>query len=82
MLKTSILSALLLVLLGCSETQPLEISAPSTPDDLLTHTSEFKKEVIEVTEGVHVAVGYALANAILVEGKESNIIIDLSLIHI
>ena len=67
---------LLLALLGCSESKPIEISTPSTPDDLIAHSHEFKKEVIEVTKGVHVAVGFALANAILVEGEDANIIID------
>ena len=76
MLKPSVILILLLIVFGCSDDKPIEVSAPSTPDDLLAHTAEFKKEVIEVTEGVHVAVGYALANAILIEGKESNIIID------
>ena len=76
MLKPSVTLILLLIVFGCSDNTPIEVSAPSTPDDLLAHTAEFKKEVIEVTEGVHVAVGYALANAILIEGKESNIIID------
>ena len=67
---------LLLTLLSCSESKPIEISIPSTPDDLIAHSDEFKKEIIEVTQGVHVAVGFALANAILVEGEDSNIIID------
>ena len=61
---------------GCSDSIPIEASNPSTPEDLVAHSKEFRKEVIEVTDGVHVAVGYALANAILVEGENSNIIID------
>ena len=65
-----------LIIFSCSETTSLEASKSPTPDDLIAHTAEFKKEVIEVTEGVHVAIGYALANAILVEGENSNIIID------
>ena len=64
------------IIFSCSETTSIEASKSPTPDDLIAHTAEFKKEVIEVTEGVHVAIGYALANAILVEGENSNIIID------
>ena len=64
------------IIFSCSETTSIEASKSPTPDDLIAHTSEFRKEVIEVTEGVHVAIGYALANAILVEGENSNIIID------
>ena len=40
------------------------------------HTNEFKKEVIEVVEGIHVAIGYGLANSILIEGKDGVIIVD------
>ena len=64
------------IIFSCSETTSIEAYKSPTPDDLIEHTSEFKKEVIEVTEGVHVAIGYALADAILVEGENSNIIID------
>jgi alkyl sulfatase BDS1-like metallo-beta-lactamase superfamily hydrolase len=44
--------------------------------DLVSHTAEFKKEVIKVTEGVFVAVGYGLANSILLEGDEGVVIVD------
>lgn len=43
---------------------------------LIAHSSEFRPEVIKVTEGVWVAVGYALANSILVEGTDGVIIVD------
>ena len=76
MMKFFILTPLFLLIFSCSETTPIEASDSPTPDDLIEHTAEFKKEVIEVTNGVHVAIGYALANAILVEGENSNIIID------
>ena len=65
-----------IIFFGCSETTPIETTKSPTPDDLTAHSKEFKKEVIKVTEGVHVAVGYALANSILIEGENSNIIID------
>ena len=75
-MKFFLLTPLFLLIFSCSETTPIEASDSPTPDDLIEHTAEFKKEVIEVTNGVHVAIGYALANAILVEGENSNIIID------
>lgn len=75
-MKFLITIPLILLVISCSETKPIEPSQASTPDDLIEHTSEFKPQVIEVTDGVHVAVGYALANAMLVEGENSNIIID------
>ncbi len=54
--------------------------AQSPAEKLAAHTNEFRPEVIEVTEGVHVAVGFALANSILIEGEDERgpgvIIID------
>ena len=67
---------ILQLFVSCSETTTLESSEPQTPEDLITHSEEFKKELITVTDGVHVAVGYALANSILIEGEKTNIIID------
>ena len=43
---------------------------------LEAHTSEFEKGVIEVTDGVHVAIGFGLANSILIEGDDGVIIVD------
>ncbi len=54
-----------------------EVSQVHGDDALLSaHTREFRKEVIEVTEGVHVAVGFGLANSILIEGSHGLIIVD------
>jgi alkyl sulfatase BDS1-like metallo-beta-lactamase superfamily hydrolase len=40
-------------------------------------TAEFEKAVIEVTDGVHQAVGFGLANSILVEGDDCVFIVDV-----
>ena len=73
-MKNLLYLLLLSFLFSCSE--EIEKSLPSTPEDLKKHTAEFTKEVIEVTDGVHMAIGFALANAMMVEGEDSNIIID------
>ena len=57
---------LLSLIVSCSDQKEIEISLPSTPDDLIQHTSEFKKEVIELVDGVHMDVGLALANSMTV----------------
>ena len=75
-MKIKFLIPILLLVFSCSETEPIEQAKEATPEDLINHTEEFKKEIIEVTEGIHVAVGFALANAIMIEGDGSNIIID------
>ena len=75
-MKIKFLIPILLLVFSCSETEPIEQAKEATPEDLVNHTEEFRKEIIEVTEGIHVAVGFALANAIMIEGDGSNIIID------
>ena len=70
------LLVILQLFLSCSETTIVESTEPQTPEDLIVHSKEFQKELITVTDGVHVAVGYALANSILIEGEKTNIIID------
>lgn len=45
-------------------------------DKLDAHTAEFEKGVIEVLDGVHVAIGFGLANSILIEGDDGLIIVD------
>jgi alkyl sulfatase BDS1-like metallo-beta-lactamase superfamily hydrolase len=44
--------------------------------DLAAHSAEFRREVIEVTDGVWVAVGFGLANSILLEGDDGVVIVD------
>jgi len=43
---------------------------------LSEHSDEFKKEVIEVVNGIYVAIGFGLANSILIEGDDGVIIVD------
>jgi len=45
-------------------------------EKLRAHSSEFRKEVIRVTDRVYVAVGYAASNVILIRGDGGCIIID------
>lgn len=49
---------------------------PVVSGALKAHTAEFEKKVYKVTEGVHVAVGFGLANSILIEGEDGAIIVD------
>ena len=58
--------------------EPLEDAPPTVVPSLWYHTAEFEQEVIEVTDGVWVAVGFALANSIMVEGDDGVIIIDVT----
>ncbi len=65
-------------LISCSgrqqEAPPARTSVQAK--ELADHTAEFKQEVIRVADGIHVAVGYGIANSILIEGKDGTVIID------
>lgn len=52
--------------------------AQSPAEKLSAHGREFQKEVIEVTNGVYVAIGFALGNSILIEGDDGVIIVDVT----
>lgn len=43
---------------------------------LMAHSEEFRREVINVTEGVYVGVGFGGSNSTMIEGDEGVIIID------
>jgi alkyl sulfatase BDS1-like metallo-beta-lactamase superfamily hydrolase len=45
-------------------------------EQLRASSAEFRKEVVEVTNGVFVAVGYSASNVILIRGKGGSIIVD------
>ncbi len=43
---------------------------------LRAHSSEFRKDVVQVTDGVYVAVGYSASNVILIQGTDGSIVVD------
>jgi hypothetical protein len=45
-------------------------------EKLRAHSAEFRREVIEVTGGVWVAVGFSDANSVLIEGGGGSIVVD------
>jgi alkyl sulfatase BDS1-like metallo-beta-lactamase superfamily hydrolase len=45
-------------------------------EKLREQSAEFRKEVIEVADGVYVAVGYSASNVILIQGDRGSIIVD------
>jgi alkyl sulfatase BDS1-like metallo-beta-lactamase superfamily hydrolase len=45
-------------------------------EKLRAQSAEFRREVIQVTEGVYVAVGYSASNVILIRGENGSIIVD------
>ena len=75
---------LLLFLLSCSENniENNELDEqPSSVQLLIEHTKEFDRNIYSYeTPGgnIHIAVGFGIANSIMVEGEGGNIIIDTS----
>jgi len=56
--------------------EPVSLADDPVHPKLAAHTAEFEKKVYEVTEGVHQAVGFGLANSILVEGEHCVVVVD------
>lgn len=51
-------------------------SSSVTPTELANHSAEFRREIINVTDGVYVAIGYGIANSVLLEGRDGTVIVD------
>jgi alkyl sulfatase BDS1-like metallo-beta-lactamase superfamily hydrolase len=45
-------------------------------EKLRAHSTEFRRDVIQVTDGVFVAVGYSASNVILIQGDGGSIVVD------
>src|SRR6516165_4106552 len=45
-------------------------------EKLRAESTEFRKEVIRVADGVYVAVGYSASNVILIQGDNGSMIVD------
>ncbi len=70
---------LLNLIISCQSKAPqVKFDQPvASLGELEAHSKEFEKpEVIKVTDHVYVAVGFGLANSILIEGENGNIIVD------
>lgn len=66
-----------LLVAGCEEApQELGTDSSSANESLRAHSEVFVPEVIQVADNIHVAVGYGLANSILIEGTDGVVIVD------
>jgi len=76
-------SLLLIILLSScadntnnSEQKSEEVSAPDQNDDLKYLAQDFKEKIYMPHENIKVAVGYGLANSILVLGNSQSLVVD------
>ena len=72
-----ILSLVSLHTVACFETSPpAEWAATKSDTSLAKHTEIFTERVEKVAEGLYIAIGFGLANSILIEGDDGVIIVD------
>jgi alkyl sulfatase BDS1-like metallo-beta-lactamase superfamily hydrolase len=78
MLRTAAVLVVLMVVSACGREEAAPPPAPAVAPSaaLAEHSKEFRQEIIEVTDGVHVAVGYGIANSILLVGTDGFIVVD------
>jgi len=73
----SLITAALFILYGCAEKETITFTQPvASTAALKEHSGIFKKRIEKAGDNIYVAIGYGLANSILIEGKDSVIIID------
>ena len=75
-MKFILIALLTFLFLGCEPAKEIKLTPSLVPEDLKKHSDEFRKEIITVTDGIHVAIGYSLANSMMVEGERGKIVID------
>ncbi len=66
---------------GSCRREPADEARPAAPGDahpaLVAQGGEFERKVYRVTDGVYQAVGFGLANSILVEGDDCCFVVDV-----
>jgi alkyl sulfatase BDS1-like metallo-beta-lactamase superfamily hydrolase len=77
-MKTSLqLTFLFWMLFGLSCNQTPRINQPTaTVTELSALNKSFGKHVEKIADNIYIAIGYGIANSILIEGKDSVIIVD------
>jgi len=66
-----------IALAGCGERpESIEPTATSGSDALVAHSQVFEQRVENPAPGVYVAIGYALANSIWIDGEDGAIVVD------
>ncbi|HEY1077534.1 MAG TPA: alkyl sulfatase dimerization domain-containing protein [Fontimonas sp.] len=64
------------LLAACDRPVAPPAASVSAPQALRAHGAEFERGVVKAAEGVYVAIGYGIANSILLEGDDGLIVVD------
>ena len=78
-MRCSIISLCLLLLLSACGKEPAAtqpVGSGNTVASLAARSADYAPRVEAVTENIWIAIGYGLANSILIEGKDGLIVID------
>ena len=74
-----LLSVLIIILffVSCDEQSEINVSKTSINEGLSEeHRNEFRRDIIEVTDGVYSGIGFGLANSIMIETSDGLVIVD------
>ena len=74
-----LLSVLIIILffVSCDERSEINVSKTSINEGLSEeHRNEFRRDIIEVTDGVYSGIGFGLANSIMIETSDGLVIVD------
>jgi Metallo-beta-lactamase superfamily len=65
--------AVLMLVASCATAAGQEFAGR---EKLRAHSNEFRKEVVRVTDGMYVAVGYSASNVTLIQDDSGSIVVD------
>ncbi|MDJ0841298.1 MAG: alkyl sulfatase dimerization domain-containing protein [Acidobacteriota bacterium] len=65
-----------LLLSACGGPERVAFEKLETPEGLAELNASFEKRVEKVTDGVYAAIGYGLANSIMIEGTDGVVVVD------
>ncbi|PKN77041.1 MAG: MBL fold metallo-hydrolase, partial [Deltaproteobacteria bacterium HGW-Deltaproteobacteria-10] len=75
-IPVGILFIILVFAVTSCDTAPKGLPNVAENKNLAEHSKEFEKKIYKVAEGVYSAVGYGIANSIMLVGKDGVVIID------
>ena len=76
MYKSLLIISLVFSLISCGEQTTTERTVSQEGGLSTDHANEFRRDIIQIEKNIYIAIGYALANVIMVVGDNENIIID------
>ncbi len=75
-MKFHSVTLLLMLLVSCGRPKSDPAVKTTSPEDLQSHSAIFSRRIEKVGTNIYMAIGYGLANSILIEGRDSVIIVD------